>query len=125
MKSFFVKTILIIIAAIGLFLLVFSNIDYSDGYRAGRIVKVSSKGALFKTIEGQLEIDAFGAIKGNNQFSQTFLFSVEDSPKLLEELREASLEGERVNLFYKEKYFRFFWKGDTKYIVYKIERTNN
>ena len=95
MKSFFVKFLLILVGAIGLFFLIFSNIDYSDGYRAGRIVKVSSKGAIFKTIEGQLEIDAFGAIKGNNQFSQTFLFSVEDNPKLLEELREASLEGER------------------------------
>jgi hypothetical protein len=29
--------------------------------------------------------------------------------------------GDRVRLFYKERYARLFWNGDTKYFIYKVE----
>ena len=61
-----------------LFVWIGSSLAYSDGYRSGRVIKVSKRGAVFKTIEGQLNNDSFGAIKGQNQFNQIFLFSVEN-----------------------------------------------
>lgn len=123
MKSFFLKFLAGAILFSILFVWIGSSLAYSDGYRSGRVIKVSKRGAVFKTIEGQLNNDSFGAIKGQNQFNQIFLFSVEKgNESLLEELREASLSGERVNIYYHERYFQFFWKGDTKNFVYRVDR---
>lgn len=124
MKSTIIKIIAIVLGIGALFIFLAATMNYSDGFRSGKVVKISKRGTIFKTLEGQLDIDTFGAIKANNQLSQTFMFSiVKDDPELLEDLRAASLSGERVNIYYKEKYMRLFWRGDTKYFVYKIERT--
>ena len=31
------------------------------------------------------------------------------------------MTGQRVKVYYKEKYFKFSWIADTKYYVYKVE----
>ena len=96
---------------------------YSKGVRAGVIMKVSQKGFLFKTYEGQLNIQGFGAVKSSNQFSETFSFSVEDHEvEIIKALEEVSLSGERINLSFKERYVVLPWRGDTKYFVTGIER---
>ncbi|MDA8595833.1 hypothetical protein N9L20_05060 [Flavobacteriaceae bacterium] len=123
MKSFFIKLGIGIFLVVGLFFWLASTLNYSDGFRSGRVVKVSKRGAIFKTIEGQLNIDTFGALKDKNQFSQTFMFTVESgNDELVEELRQASLSGQIVNIYYQEKYIKFSWRGDTKYFVYKVDR---
>ena len=87
--------------------------DYSDGYRAGTIVKFSSKGYLFKTNEGQLQLGVSPEI---------WNFTAENNPDVLKEIEEATEKGYRVKVFYHEKYFQYNWRGDTKYIVYKVEK---
>ena len=97
---------------------------YSEGYRAGSIVKISKKGVLFKTIEGQLNVETFGAVRDPNNFSQPFNFSVAgDRTDVCEALKAASLTGERVNLKYEEHYLKFFWRGDTKYFIIDVEKS--
>jgi len=109
-------------AAIGYFY--FGN--YSEGVRSGVVVKVSKKGFLFKTYEGQLNLLTFGASKSQNLVAETFDFSVPTYEKdLIKTLEEVSLSGERVSLHYKEKFVRFPWRGDTKYMIEKVERTPN
>ncbi|MFT6174583.1 MAG: hypothetical protein ACJAQ4_002065 [Cryomorphaceae bacterium] len=99
---------------------------YSSGVRAGVILKVSSKGAIFKTHEGQLDLLSFGAVKSDNQLSQTFEFSIEkDQMNLIKELEEVALSGERIRLRYDEKYVVLPWRGDTKYFVTEVERSEN
>jgi hypothetical protein len=111
--------ILLLLVAIGLLV---SYVPYSEGVRAGTVLKVSKRGVLFKTYEGQLDLEAFGAAKDkNNLFNQAFMFSVLDE-NVVKELEAVSLSGERVNLRYQEKYIPLPFMGETKYFVVGVER---
>jgi hypothetical protein len=97
---------------------------YDDGIRAGTILRISKKGMLFKTYEGQLNLQTFGALKGANPIMESFDFSVEgEEETVLKDLGEAALSGERVNLHYIKRYTTFPWRGDTKYFIVKVERS--
>jgi len=114
--------ILIIAIAVGAFLY-FGT--YSEGHRAGIIMKVSKKGTIFKTWEGQMNLETFGAMKSENIVSETFSFSIEDGNQdLIDELNAAALSGDRVNLKYIERYISVSWRGETKYFAIDVERSN-
>ena len=117
------KKTLIIIIVLGLGIMAFLYFGtYSEGTRAGIIMKISSKGALFKTWEGQMNLETFGAMKSTNMVSETFSFSIEDgNPELIEDLNAAALSGKRVNLKYIERYITVFWRGETKYFATGVE----
>lgn len=113
------------IILITLFFLFAYNANYSNGSRSGTVIKVSKKGFIFKTLEGQLNLESFGALKSANSFAETFSFSIEKGNTALEKkLEEVSLSGERINLLYNEKYIKLAWRGDTKFFVYDIQRSN-
>lgn len=122
-----IKRVLVIALLILIGLLIFSYWGtYSEGIRSGMIVKVSKKGWLFKTYEGQLNLQTFGANKSPNIVSESFEFSVESHKEdVIKALEEASLSGERVSLAYTERLVRFPWRGDTKYFITKVERVGN
>lgn len=118
------KKVIIFIVVIGLGILAFLYFGtYSEGTRAGIIMKVSKRGALVKTWEGQMNLQTFGAIKDpNNIISETFTFSVErGNDELIEKLNKAALSGQRVNLKYIERYIKVFWRGDTKVFAIDVE----
>ncbi|NJM24404.1 MAG: 6-phosphogluconate dehydrogenase [Bacteroidia bacterium] len=94
---------------------------YDEGVRAGMVLRVSKKGMLFKTYEGQLNLNTFGALKGTSTMAESFDFSVTDE-QVVKELEAVALSGERVNLHYIKRYVAFPWRGDTKYFVTKVER---
>jgi hypothetical protein len=97
---------------------------HDEGLRAGRILRISKKGILFKTYEGQLNLETFGALKGASPIMESFDFSVEKSDDaIIKELEAVALSGERINLHYKKRFVKFSWRGDTKYFVTKVERT--
>ncbi|WP_136481871.1 6-phosphogluconate dehydrogenase [Cognatitamlana onchidii] len=88
---------------------------YSEGVRAGELVKFSSKGVIIKTWEGEIS-------QGVSD-SQFFKFSVEDSEnQVIEDLN--NLQGYYVKLHYFERYKHLFWLGDTKYFITKVEKTD-
>ncbi len=123
-RKFFIKVgIVLVLLAIGVTLFLY-YMSYSEGVRAGVVLKVSKRGAVFKTYEGQLDIMSFGAIKkADNQLTQTFEFSMYKSDQeLIHNLEQVALSGERVNLYYEEKYAMLPWRGETKYFVTKVER---
>ena len=96
---------------------------YDEGTRAGTVVRVSKKGVIFKTYEGQLNLQTFGAVKGSSPFIETFEFSVErKNDHIVKELESSSLTGERVNLRYYKRYIAFPWRGKTKYFIIAVER---
>jgi hypothetical protein len=119
-----VKRTVLIIFLLGFGILAYLYFGtYSDGFRSGVVVKVSKKGFLFKTYEGQLNLLTFGASKSNNMVAETFEFSVPTSDtEVVKALEEVSLSGERVSLHYVEKFVTFPWRGDTKYLIIKVER---
>jgi hypothetical protein len=96
---------------------------YEDGIRAGIVLKLSKKGVLFKTYEGQLNLETFGSLKNASPIAGTFDFSVESgNEKTIQDLDAVALSGERVNLKYVKRYVAFPWRGDTKYFVQEVER---
>lgn len=123
-KKFFRRLLIIIVVLFIAVMLFFYYGVYSSGVRAGVVLKVSNKGAIFKTYEGQLDILNFGAVKSDNQFSQTFEFSIEkDREDMIRQLEELALSGERVRVRYEEKYVVLPWRGETKYFITDIVRT--
>ena len=96
---------------------------YEEGVMAGKVLRISEKGMLFKTYEGKINLETFGALRGASPIAESFDFSVYKSEKeLIEELRKVSLSGERVNLYFEKHYLTFPWRGDTKYFVTRVER---
>ena len=118
------RRILVIFLLAGVAVLAFYYFGtYSEGVRSGVVVKISRKGYLFKTYEGQLNLMTFGAVRSQNMVSESFEFSVSASQtELINELEQASLSGERVSLHYVERFAAFPWRGDTKYFVDKLTR---
>ena len=115
MKKFFGVFLSVLIAIIIVYFLFIYYVTYSEGYRSGELVKISHKGVVFKTWEGEIS-------QGVSE-AQTFVFSVENSEKdVINSLKE--MQGETVKLTYKERFATFPWLGDTKYFVTKVEKTN-
>ncbi len=96
---------------------------YERGVMAGKVLRVTEKGMLFKTFEGKLNLETFGALKNASPIAESFDFSVESNQQeVIEQLQEVALSGERVNLHFVKRYAAFSWRGDTKYFVVKVER---
>jgi hypothetical protein len=113
---------LVILVSIAVFSFFYFSV-YETGVMAGRVLRVTQKGVLFKTYEGKLSLESFGALKGTNPIAETFDFSVESSEQpVIKALEQVSLSGERVNLHFVKRYRIFFWRGDTKYFVTQVER---
>ncbi|MCY7352370.1 MAG: hypothetical protein LH606_17185 [Cytophagaceae bacterium] len=117
-----ILTILLIlgVVAFGIILLL-SSLSYSEGDRAGTVSKFSQKGYVFKTWEGELLQGGFS--EGTGQLNaKEFLFTVSSGrDSVTTKLKEAMLNGKRVRLHYQEKYFRFFWMGDSKYYITEVD----
>lgn len=97
---------------------------YEEGVMAGKVLRISQKGVIFKTYEGKLNLETFGALKGASPIAESFDFSVERGNKeLIKQLEEVALSGERVNLHYKKRYMSFAWRGNTKYFATMVERS--
>ena len=96
---------------------------YENGVMAGKVLRISEKGFVFKTYEGKLSLESFGALKGVSPVAETFDFSVDSSEKeVIEQLNEVALSGERVNLHFKKRFMAFPWRGETKYFITQVER---
>lgn len=96
---------------------------YEKGVKAGKVLSVSEKGFVFKTYEGKLNLETFGALKGASPIAESFDFSIETSnDEVIKDLQEVALSGERVNLYFIKRYVRFPWRGDTNVFVEKVER---
>lgn len=122
----FIKRLLIIALLAGLAILAFMYWGtYEEGIMAGKVLRVTEKGIIFKTYEGKISLESFGALKGVSPVAETFDFSVEsDQKEVILQLQQVALSGERVNLYFVKRYMIFPWRGDTKYFVVKVERSN-
>jgi hypothetical protein len=88
-----------------------SLVPYSEGTRAGELIKFSHKGVIVKTWEGEISQGISGA--------QIFQFSVLDSKdEVIKQLQKN--EGNYVKLTYVERYITFFFWGDTSYFITEV-----
>jgi len=116
-RRFFLYLLLVAAVGGGIYLFV-CNLTYSKGQRSGYLTKISRKGVLFKTYEGQLNL---GGISTNDEAGLTgnlWSFSVWND-KVYEELQK--YDGERVTLHYRQKFKGMPWQGKTDYFVYEVK----
>lgn len=126
-KKTFLTLILIVlvIGAATIAFLMFAS--YSEGFRVGTIQKISKKGFLLKTYEGELtqgmiETSVDPASGGGTGVStRIWYFSAQQDEPLLRAMDDAIEKNKRVKLFYHERYARLPWVGESAYIVYKVE----
>ena len=116
MRGFLWKIILVVvILVVGLVYWFFFNV-YSAGERKGTLIKITKKGNVFKTVEGEMWLSCRQMMN-----AEKFYFSIEDQ-KLTDSLE--SLQDECVQLSYKQYRRTLPWRGDSKYIVVGFERVN-
>jgi uncharacterized protein YxeA len=110
-KALFIAVSVVVLVFV-LFLTFVHYVPYSEGVRSGELIKISHKGVLVKTWEGELSQGISGA--------QIFKFSVSGNRKdVIDMLKE--YQGDYVKLTYEERYTTFFWWGDTKYFISDVK----
>lgn len=111
-KILFILITTIILGITGYFTFLYYA-TYSEGVRSGELIKISSKGMIFKTYEGELSQGISGA--------KIFTFSVLDKDeKVIEAMK--NMQGQYVKVTYIERYKTFPWWGDTKYFVTEVQK---
>lgn len=110
-KKFLIySTLFITLFIVGYFTFIY-YVPYSEGVRSGELIKISHKGYVVKTWEGEISQGISGA--------QIFQFSIMDNqPEAIEKMKD--LQGQYVKVDYVERYKTFFWWGDTRYFVTKV-----
>lgn len=99
--------------------------DYSEGFRVGKVIKISHKGYLFKTWEGTLDFGYLQTNPDGGVATRIWDFSVAPGNADVRAQIDAAIAGDyKVKLHYREKYVRLFWRGDTKHFVTKVERAS-
>jgi len=116
MRKFIIYLILIILLIGGGTFAFDYYVPYSDGWRAGKLIKFSHKGIIIKTWEGQLST-------GIGQ-DHLWNFSVEPKSKLVIE-KMVDYQGRGVKIRYIERYWKIPWLGDTKYFAKEVVLDKN
>jgi hypothetical protein len=90
---------------------------YSDGYRSGLMQKLSHKGNMFKTYEGELVMSSVSSTNNVALASEKFYFSVpsDSVAKVLQDY-----EGKQVKVHYQQKNGKLFWRGESEYLVDEV-----
>lgn len=116
-RKFFTAILLLALVAGGAALLI-ANMTYSSGQRAGTLIKISHKGVVFKTYEGQLNLGGVALNEQDGLSGNIWEFSVQKE-EIYHKLQD--LQGQNVKLYYKQKYKGMPWQGKTDYYVYKVD----
>jgi hypothetical protein len=121
MKKIGLVTILIIVLVIGLFAYWKYFFTYSEGYRAGLLQKISYKGNVFKTYEGEMILSSIQSNSNVAIASEKFFFSVTSKEVALQ---LEKVQGENVVVHYLEKNGTLPWKGESTYFVDSLKINN-
>ena len=117
MRKFLFWIVAIIVIFLGIYIFINVSYTYSDGNRAGRLMKFSHKGFVFKTYEGELNLGGINTTNGGVLINNIWVFSVVDK-NVADSL--SKLEGRDISVHYEEKVSTLPWRGDSKYIVDKV-----
>lgn len=113
-KRFFIKFSIFILLLLGAYVWWKYSYTYSDGYRSGLLQKLSHKGNLAKTYEGELVLSSITSGTNIALASEKFYFSVANDSVAKQMM---NYEGKRVRVHYLQKNGTLFWRGDSEYIV--------
>ncbi len=118
MKKILLSILGIIVVVLAIFFFARYSYTYSEGNRAGRLIKFAKQGFMFKTYEGEMNLGGVSNA-ANNSMMMNYMwdFSVNDQSVADTLLK---LEGREISVHYKQKMGKLPWRGDTKYIVDKV-----
>jgi hypothetical protein len=108
-NRFFRNTVIIILLLAALAIYWFYFNKYSDGERKGTLIKITHKGNVFKTDEGEMWLSCRQTMN-----PEKFYFSVTND-SLASVLK--NLQDECVQVTYVQYRATLPWRGDSKYIV--------
>ena len=114
MKSFIWKIILVILLIAAVLIYWFFFNVYSDGERKGTLIKLTKKGNVFKTVEGEMWLSCRQIVN-----PEKFYFSVTDK-NLIDSL--TNLQDECVQVTYEQHRRTLPWRGDSRYIVVAFKK---
>jgi hypothetical protein len=117
-KRFWIALISVLILFI--VYVVLCGMSYSTGARTGIVLKISQKGYVFKTYEGELNLGGLSEGDGTIMPTKIWNFSVQRNDTAIYNALTNS-QGKHVRLHYKEVYKAFFWQSETPYYVEKVE----
>lgn len=99
------------------------GMSYSSGTRTGVVIKLSQKGYIFKTYEGELNLGGISEGDGTIMPNRIWKFSVNRNNDSIYDIITKT-EGKHVRLYYKEVIKSFFWQSETPYLIEKVEVVN-
>lgn len=117
-KSFMWKLFFVLLLIGGLLIYWFYYNVYSDGERTGLLTKLSRKGNMFKTYEGEMLIGNFQQAP-NVMVPEKFYFSVKDQA-VADTLMKT--QGKVVSLKYNQYRKTLPWRGDSEYMITGLVR---
>ena len=97
------------------------GITYSTGTRTGAVIKISKKGYVFKTYEGELNLGGFSQGDGSFLIKNMWNFSIQKNDTAVYNAITRS-EGKQVRLHYNEVIKNLIWQSETPYFIYKVEQ---
>ncbi len=113
----FFRNFFLIVSLVGIFCIYwFFYNSYSNGERTGILIKITHKGNLFKTDEGEMWLSCRQMTN-----PEKFYFSVTND-SIYVTLK--NLQDECVQLTYTQYRASLPWRGDTKYIVTGVSPIN-
>lgn len=102
-----------------------NRVQYGDGVRAGMINKVSKKGVIWKTYEGQMALEGIAG-SGGSLGANVWDFSIDGKMKAKDQEDMAELlirymsEGRKVKIEYNQQISPWPPRGNTDYYITKI-----
>lgn len=118
-KKWLFFTVLTLILISIIYILI-CGMSYSSGTRTGVVIKLSQKGYIFKTYEGELNLGGLSEGDGTLMPTRIWKFSVQRNNTAVYDAITRS-EGKHVRLYYKEVLKNFFWQSETPYLIEKME----
>ncbi|TAL27179.1 MAG: hypothetical protein EPN97_18050 [Alphaproteobacteria bacterium] len=94
--------------------------NYAEGSRTGTIFKLSKKGGLCKTWEGEMMMDGIGLNDGQG-VTASFQFTVMDE-KLLPKIEDEKNKGERVELKYRQAKWLWSCLQESEYVATAVNK---
>lgn len=99
----------------------FSDYEYSEGHRDGKLQKVSHKGIVWKTWEAEVALEGYSRTKPSDGQTGGNVWSFTATVAVTRDLEQYNSE-ELLRFYYKQKLVALPWRGDTTYFVYRVEK---
>ena len=117
------NTLKIIIAAVALLSLYSCKENYSNGEKVGNLIEFTTKGVIWDSWEGRMNMTQTGMNTSGEPFAFSFDNDRTDQGELIELMKQAQVEGWKLKLRYHEVWGLknlFCNRGDTDYFIDEV-----